>query len=145
PGRLSTVAPPARVAQLADAEGLNPSGAPAPCGFDPRPGHRTGTAGTGSTPYGHRAGGNSAARLRERSQTAAVEIAFRPLRRNDLELLAEWLARPHVHEWWLEDRDLAAVEARYGPGIEGDDPAEYFVVQRDGVDVGFVQRYLTRD
>ena len=29
----------ARVAESADAEGLNPSGASAPCGFEPRPGH----------------------------------------------------------------------------------------------------------
>ena len=29
---------PARVAELADAEGLNPSGASAPCGSDPTPG-----------------------------------------------------------------------------------------------------------
>lgn len=74
-----------------------------------------------------------------------MALSFRPLRREDLGLLSRWLGLPHVHEWWLEDADPAAVEARYGPGIDGDDPTEYFVVQRDGVDVGFVQRYLTRD
>src|SRR5688500_11148554 len=31
---------PARVAELADAEGLNPSGPEGPCGVEPRPGHR---------------------------------------------------------------------------------------------------------
>lgn len=74
-----------------------------------------------------------------------MEIAFRPLRREDLGLLSGWLARPHVHEWWMEDADLTSVEARYGPGIDGDDPTECFIVEVDGVDVGFVQRYLTRD
>lgn len=31
--------PPARVAELADAEGLNPSAPQGACGFEPRPGH----------------------------------------------------------------------------------------------------------
>src|SRR3954468_9172785 len=43
--RPSVPTAPGRVAKLADAEGLNPSGAPAPCGFDPRPGHRRGRSG----------------------------------------------------------------------------------------------------
>ena len=74
-----------------------------------------------------------------------MEIAFRPLRREDLGLLSRWLALPHVHEWWLEDADLASVEARYAPGIDGDDPTEYFVVEVDGEDVAFVQHYLVRE
>lgn len=74
-----------------------------------------------------------------------MEIAFRALRREDLGLLSRWLALPHVHEWWLEDAELAAVEARYGPGIDGDDPTEYFVVEVDGEDLGFVQHYLIRE
>ena len=34
-----------------------------------------------------------------------------------------------------------AVEARYGPVVEGDDPAEVFVVERDGEPIGMIQRY----
>lgn len=74
-----------------------------------------------------------------------MTLTFRPLRRDDLPTLAGWLAAPHVHEWWGEDTDLAAVEARYGPGIDGDDPTEYFIVERDGVPFGFVQRYRLAD
>ena len=74
-----------------------------------------------------------------------MAYAFRPLGRGDLGLLAGWLAAPHVHEWWGEDADLAAVEARYGPGIDGGDPTEYFIVERDGVPFGFVQRYRLGD
>ncbi len=72
-------------------------------------------------------------------------FVFRPLRRGDLGLLAGWLAAPHVQEWWGENPDLAAVEARYGPGIDGEDPTEYFIVERDGVPFGFVQRYCFAD
>lgn len=74
-----------------------------------------------------------------------MTLTFRPLRRDDLPTLAGWLALPHVHEWWLEDADLASVEARYGPGIDGDDPTEYFVVEVDGEALGFVQHYLVRE
>ena len=38
---------PARVAEPVDAEGLNPSGAPAPCGFDSHPGHDLSTVTVG--------------------------------------------------------------------------------------------------
>lgn len=74
-----------------------------------------------------------------------MSFEFRPLGRGDLGLLAGWLAAPHVQEWWGEDPDLAAVEARYGPGIDGDDPTEYFIVERAGVPFGFVQRYQFAD
>ena len=56
-----------------------------------------------------------------------LEIAFRPLERSDLPLLAEWLGRPHVARWWREPSDLAAVEATYGPLIDGSDPTEGFI------------------
>lgn len=74
-----------------------------------------------------------------------MTLTFRPLGREDLPTLAGWLAAPHVHEWWGEDADVAAVEARYGPGIDGDDSTEYFIVERDGVPFGFVQRYRLAD
>ncbi len=60
-------------------------------------------------------------------------------------MLAIGLAAPHVDEWWGEDADLGALEARYGPGIDGDDPTECFIVERDGVPFGFVQRYRLAD
>jgi len=75
-----------------------------------------------------------------------TDVGFRPLRRDDLPLLFEWLRRPHVAEWWRDvPPDLAAVEAEYGPCIDGDDPTELFVVTTGGLPVGMVQRYLIAD
>lgn len=38
-----------------------------------------------------------------------------------------------------------AVEQRYGPAVDGRDPTELFVVERDGDPIGFIQRYLLDD
>lgn len=70
-----------------------------------------------------------------------VKLSFRPLERADFALLVRWLAAPHVAAWWREDADPDAVEARYGPCIDGADPTELFVVEADGVPVGMIQRY----
>jgi aminoglycoside 6'-N-acetyltransferase len=68
-------------------------------------------------------------------------FAFRPLDRDDFSLLATWLGAPHVHPWWQEDYDPAAIEARYGPVVDGTDGGEVFVVERDGRPIGLIQRY----
>src|SRR5438445_5426193 len=72
-------------------------------------------------------------------------LTFRPLRRQDFPLLSVWLAQPHVQSWWREEHDIAAIEARYGPSVDGVDPTECFVVDRNGEPVGFIQRYLFAD
>ena len=82
----------------------------------------------------------------DRAGTALrMEISFRPLERTDFALLSEWLATPHVAAWWREDPAPDAVEERYGPGIDGRDPTELFVVEIDGQPAGMIQRYLLRD
>jgi aminoglycoside 6'-N-acetyltransferase len=69
--------------------------------------------------------------------------------RADFALLATWLRAPHVEDWfpWLHDdmEPSAAVEAEYGPCIDGLDPTELFVIETDGVPVGFIQRYRISD
>ena len=60
-------------------------------------------------------------------------------------MLAEWLGRPHVAPWWREPSDLAAVEAAYGPMIDGSDPTEGFIAVRDGQPLAFLQRYRFDD
>jgi aminoglycoside 6'-N-acetyltransferase len=68
------------------------------------------------------------------------------MRREDLPLLAAWLQQPHVSEWWRgEPHGLAAVEAKYGPCIDGDDPTDLFVVEADGRPVGMAQCYRIAD
>jgi aminoglycoside 6'-N-acetyltransferase len=65
--------------------------------------------------------------------------------RDDLGLLATWLAAPHVEAWWREDPSPEAVEANYGPALDGGDPTEHFIVERDGAPIGMIQRYLNGD
>jgi aminoglycoside 6'-N-acetyltransferase len=47
-----------------------------------------------------------------------------------------------VAPWWPDEYTDDAIEATYGPMVDGTDPAEGFVVELDGRSVGFVQRYL---
>ena len=74
-----------------------------------------------------------------------AQLAFRSLGRPDLALLADWLGRPHVAPWWREPSDFAAVEAAYGPMIDGSDPTEGFITVHEGQPLAFLQRYRFDD
>lgn len=60
-------------------------------------------------------------------------------------MLSGWLAAPHVHQWWKQDPDPAAVEAKFGPEVDGTEPTELFVVEVDGEPVAMIQRYRIAD
>lgn len=77
--------------------------------------------------------------------TAMAVPDFRPLTRADFPLLAAWLAQPHVLRWWHHDTTPAAVEADFGPSIDGSDAAELFVALLQGRPIGFLQRYTFAD
>ena len=66
-------------------------------------------------------------------------FSFRRLTREDFDLLAEWLAEPHVHEWWNHEFTPDALDSEFGPTADGDEPAEDYVVLLDGEPVGVVQ------
>ena len=72
-------------------------------------------------------------------------ISFRELGRSDFPLLQKWLAAPHVAVWWNERFDLASVEAKYGPAIDGSEPIHVYLIQFDGVPIGRIQWYRWRD
>lgn len=72
-------------------------------------------------------------------------VTFRPCTPDDLPLLARWMAQPHVAQYWREDAELADVEERYQPCLDGRDPTELFVQEADGAAVGLFQRYLVAD
>jgi aminoglycoside 6'-N-acetyltransferase len=69
----------------------------------------------------------------------ASRFAFRPLAREDFPMLASWLARPHVQVWWQHDPSSASIEEDFGPGVDGEDAVEYFVVSIDGQESAFIQ------
>ena len=72
-------------------------------------------------------------------------IAFRPLTREDLPLMTEWLGREHVRRWWRDARTPEAVAAAYGPAIDGSEPTRMFVIEVDGRPAGSIQTYLASD
>ena len=72
-------------------------------------------------------------------------ISFRPLRRADFPLLQKWLAAPHVAVWWNEHFDLASLESKYGPRIDGREPIYTYLIQHTGVPIGWIQWYRWRD
>jgi aminoglycoside 6'-N-acetyltransferase len=73
------------------------------------------------------------------------QISFRPLVADDLELLATWLATPHVARWWPDDHDLEAVRDGYAPMVDGTDSTRGFVVEDAGRSIGYLQRYALDD
>ncbi len=72
-------------------------------------------------------------------------IGFRPIRRPDFSLLQKWLAAPHVSVWWNEPFDLASLEAKYGPRIDGCESVYVYLIQFEGVEIGWMQWYRWRD
>jgi aminoglycoside 6'-N-acetyltransferase len=72
-------------------------------------------------------------------------FGFRALRREDFAQLSDWFGRPHVAPWWRESTELAEIEARYGPVVDGVDPTEVVVVELDSMPLGIVQWYRMRD
>jgi RimJ/RimL family protein N-acetyltransferase len=72
-----------------------------------------------------------------------MTITFRPLTVADLPLLHEWLARPHVAEWWKSGGSLADIESEFGPLTdEGTSSTRGYIALRDGTPIGFIQSYV---
>jgi len=59
-------------------------------------------------------------------------MEFRPLTQGDLPMIATWLARPHVAEWWNGPLDV-------DPGLR------QFIAVLDGEPIGYVQSYQAVD
>lgn len=72
-------------------------------------------------------------------------ISFRRIGRSDFPLLQKWLAAPHVSVWWNEHFDLASLEAKYGPSIDGSEPIHVYLIQFEGFPIGWIQWYRRRD
>ena len=69
-------------------------------------------------------------------------FSFRPLRLEDLQLLHDWLNRPHVARWWEGPRSLDAVKAKYTPRITGGE-VRCFLALRGSEAVAFIQSYAS--
>ena len=65
---------------------------------------------------------------------------FRPMSADDLPLLRDWLARPHVAEWWHDADEFAFVS-----GDLGHHDMAQFIVSIDGRPFGYLQCYRMSD
>lgn len=69
-------------------------------------------------------------------------IRFRPVQRDDLEMLGDWLARPHCRKWWGEPE----IELGYiRDMLDGRDTTRPYIFQLDGADAGYIQVWFVGD
>jgi RimJ/RimL family protein N-acetyltransferase len=75
----------------------------------------------------------------------AAEVRFRPLAERDLPMLVDWLARPHVRQWWGGDDPAPSLEEareQYLPRLAGDSAVRPHIAELDGEPIGFIQSYV---
>jgi aminoglycoside 6'-N-acetyltransferase len=72
-------------------------------------------------------------------------LDLRPLTRPDFALVADWLARPHVQEWWGSPLGATGVEAEFGPCVDGSDPTLLFLCLDGTTPIGLAQCYRMSD
>lgn len=91
----------------------------------------------------------------------APTVRLRRLTRADFSLLACWLATPHVARWWAHETTAEAIEADFGPAIDGLEPTCQEIALAEGGagadavagaarrssprPLGFLQRYRYAD
>jgi aminoglycoside 6'-N-acetyltransferase len=66
----------------------------------------------------------------------AMNVALKPLTESDLPLVADWLARPHVAQWWSGPGALEEIEYLLDSTNE-----RGFIIVADGRPAGFIQAY----
>jgi aminoglycoside 6'-N-acetyltransferase Ib len=71
-----------------------------------------------------------------------MRFEFKPVTESDLELLFEWLNRPHVAEWWDGPISLAEVGDKYLPRLSLDASVHSHIARLNGIPVGFIQSYV---
>lgn len=66
-------------------------------------------------------------------------ISFAPVEPKHYPLLGEWLAAPHMREWWGEpDEELGYIRDM----VEGRDTTRPFMIMLDGEPIGYIQYWF---
>ena len=71
-----------------------------------------------------------------------IQFDFRPVTESDLQLLFNWLNRPHVVEWWDGPISLTEVRDKYLPRTGPDSSVCPYIAHLNGIPVGFIQSYV---
>jgi aminoglycoside 6'-N-acetyltransferase len=66
----------------------------------------------------------------------ALDIAFEPVTAAHYAMLADWLSRPHMREWWGDPQEeLCFIKDM----VEGRDTTRPFIIMLDGKPAGYIQ------
>lgn len=68
------------------------------------------------------------------------QFTFKPLQESDLNLLCQWLSKPHVKEWWNEQLTDEEIKSKYLKRV-GDTIVIPFIACLDDNPIGFIQYY----
>ena len=76
-----------------------------------------------------------------------LRVTVRAMGRGDLPDVLAWRQSEHVRRWWAGEGEptAEAIDARYGPRIDGMSPTRMWVAEVNGRSVGFVQDYRIAD
>lgn len=68
------------------------------------------------------------------------DFTFKPLSTEDLEILCDWLEKPHVLKWWNDHLTRDEIKITYGQRI-GDHIVCPFIIYYHDKPIGFIQYY----
>jgi aminoglycoside 6'-N-acetyltransferase-1b len=71
-----------------------------------------------------------------------VALRFERLTQADLPMLAEWLRRPHVAEWWTDCQTLAEVREQFLPTLTVDSTVVPYIAYLESLPIGYIQSYV---
>jgi aminoglycoside 6'-N-acetyltransferase Ib len=71
-----------------------------------------------------------------------VALRFERLTEADLPMLAKWLNRPHVAEWWADCQTLAEVRDEYLPTPMDDSTPLPYIVYLASLPIGYIHSYV---
>jgi aminoglycoside 6'-N-acetyltransferase-1b len=74
-----------------------------------------------------------------------VALRFERLTEADLPMLAEWLNRPHVADWWADCKTLAEVREQYLPNVADHSTASPYIAYLESIPIGYIQSYVAID
>jgi aminoglycoside 6'-N-acetyltransferase-1b len=74
-----------------------------------------------------------------------VVLRFERLTEADLPMLAEWLNRPHLADYWTDCQTLAEVREQYLPILTDDSAVSPYVVYLESLPIGYIQSYVAAD
>lgn len=73
-------------------------------------------------------------------------ITFSRLKEQDLPLMHRWLNTLHVVQWYeKKETKFDEVEKKYMPRITGQEPTKPFLIEINGIPIGYIQEYYVDD